>query len=1337
MFKKVLAIFVLTALVCGLFSLAVPLPPVAGAATQPPLRLRYDSPADLEKWEQEALPLGNGRMGAMVFGGIAEDRIQINEHTVWSGGPGALANYSQARLGSRGSSTVKNALEALQDSIQSKVSNLSGGDYPGYYPNEEYLGDRGLALQEQSLLEQLEGNRGGSFGSYQTLGDIWINDPVYSKARVSGYSASHEPGNAGERSGNLFDGNTATKYYAGDNPPMPIVFTWSYDKAITAQAYAIGSGNDVPERDPMVWVLEGGNSASGPWNTLNTQDRAEHFANRGTLYTFGIASGNQGSYRYYRLTVTATGGSPLQFSEIQLNETGQAVPPQASSYERWLDIDSAVAGEQFTVGGVTYTKEYFISNPGNIMAIRMAASQQGALTRDIEIRTPQPAVTITSSGNTITMQGCPGDHSQPDRLLFAKQVRVINTGGTVEASGSTIKVSGADSMLILMSAGSNYFQQTDGSDNYFYTQDPDVVLSAVSSRVNTASASNYWQLKDAHTSDYKELFDRVKLNLNNAAEVNSMTTDVLRSRYPSGNTAAQNSYLEILYYQFGRYLLISSSRAGPGSLPANLQGIWADGLTPPWASDYHANINVQMNYWPAHQANLSECAEPMVGFIKSLVKRGEQTAQHFHRNPNGGNVRGWTTYHENNIWGFAAPSSGWHQGFYFPAAAAWLCQDLWEQYQFTQNISFLEANYDAMLQAALFWVDTLWTDSRDGSLVANPGFSPEHGAFSLGVSSDQAIIWELFDMVEKASGVLGLASAELNQVKEAKARLHLPQIGSQGHYLEWKDEQSMDITGNDNPAGLRKINGDAQVGLGGKHRHVNQLHGLHPGTLAIAGRPEDTENLTAMQKTLETRGDGGTGWSMAWKINFWARLRNGNRAGAMVNQIIQNSTLPNLFDTHPPFQIDGNFGAAAGISEMMLQSQGGSIDLLPSIPSMWDNGSVSGLKARGNFEVDMAWANQKLQIADIKAISGGRCVLSYEGLGNLQFVNFAIEKIDNDTISIAVQPGDTVTVDINAGTVNSTSAVAVSTPHPSSSPTISPSSTPIPSFPPQPGDALTLEQLRAGHGLDYGMPDIKVPAEGDVSGYFINLTQERVETPNGTFSGAGYTANGKAGKKDISSELVKLLNKELTLVITDGGATIAFPKINARPKLDKSDKMAVNYSVLAVNSPTGPQGSKWALAPKNTDNISEKYDVGVANYGENGSEPKPVKNPAVTPLKWGRIDSGKGVQIAGLQMVNSKPKVLKTVYYYRNPPLDTDGYTPASKSGRVSVTTFNKALKSVAKAPPKNQLSFKIGAFINGIEQTDKGKRDVYDGDLIWFGGGKKAPTAPVAVSGVGMVRQP
>jgi hypothetical protein len=974
--------------------------PTEAIGYQPPLKEWYTAPSS--DWENESMPLGNGFIGASVLGGVYSESIIINEHTLWSGGPGANANYNggfnNSYTQAQNVSNLREAQEALQAAWKTSV--------PAYVnPQGNVVGatqPSGLNAVT-TLVNRLKGDK-GNFGSYQQLSNIVIADPTSAVPKAINIWANYEhPAQPNEHAQFMFDGSTGTKAYVDNFPnPMsetnPYIVKWEFATAFATKSYRLASGNDSQGRDFAAWKLYASTEATGDENfvLIDTVTGAQ-FASRQQYnsYTLDVP----GSYLRYRIEVSAlrTSGQKPQMSEIEIQEDKPGPIPY-SNYYRELDIDNSIAKVQYAQGGVNYTREYFVSNPGNFMAVRLTADQAGSITRNFAITSAQSRKTIAASGDTITLQGRPSDHNLAgaetnfsNSLHFAQQLKVVPEGGTLTTnSDGTITVTGANSVLLLSTAGTNYVQSMDNNYQYFDGINP---LPAVQGRIAAIAGQSFDTLLTAHKADYKELFDRVKLNLNNVPFPASKTTVQLLAGYRNGtNTDAENRYLETLYYQFGRYLLISSSR--PGSLPANLQGIWAEGASPPWSADYHTNINLQMNYWPAEQTNLTETAEPMIKYVQSLVPRGTYGAKRIF----GESTRGWTIWHENNIWGNAGPATS--DAFFSPEDGAWVAQHIWEHYLFTKDEQFLRDNYALLRDAALFWVDTLWTDERDGKLVVNPSYSPEHGPDSLGATEAQAVVWGIFDEVIQASDILGINTPELAEIKTAQAGLLGPKIGLGGQFQEWRDEIAIDL------------NGD------GGHRHTNHLYGLHPGNQIVAGRSAQ-ENLyvEAMKKTLNTRGDEATGWSKAWKLNFWARVRDGNRAHRLFSNLLTGSTLNNLWDTHAPFQIDGNFGGTAGVTEMMLQSQGGMIELMAAMPDVWTSGAVKGLKARGNVEVDMEWSHAELRKAVLRpAASDNALVVRGTNVANGDLKDkdgtaVAFTKVDENTIQFAAVAGQIYTID--------------------------------------------------------------------------------------------------------------------------------------------------------------------------------------------------------------------------------------------------------------------------------------------------------------------------------------
>lgn len=612
------------------------------------------------------------------------------------------------------------------------------------------------------------------------------------------------------------------------------------------------------------------------------------------------------------------------------------------NYRRILSLDSAMAVVQFDKEGVQYRRKYFISYPDSVMAMEFSADKAGKQNLVLSYApNPEAQSNIRTDGTDgLVYTGVLNNNG----MKFAFRIKAIAKGGTVIAQNDRLIVKGADRVVFLLTADTDYkmnFNPDFKNPKTYVGDDPELTTQSM---MNQALLKGYETLANNHKADYTALFNRVKLTLNPDVTGSDLPTYQRLANYRKGQPDFR---LEELYYQFGRYLLIASSR--PGNLPANLQGMWHNNLDGPWRVDYHNNINIQMNYWPAGPTNLSECTWPLIDFIRGLVKPGEKTAQAYFA------ARGWTASISANIFRFTSPLSSEIMAWNFnPMAGPWLATHIWEYYDYTRDRNFLkEVGYDLIKSSAQFTVDYLW-HKPDGTYTAAPSTSPEHGPVDEGATFVHAVVREiLLDAIE-ASKVLGVDSRERKHWQEVLAHLVPYKIGRYGQLLEW----SKDI---DDP--------------NDKHRHVNHLFGLHPGrTLSPVTTPELAK---AARIVLEHRGDGATGWSMGWKLNQWARLQDGNHAYTLFGNLLKNGTLDNLWDTHAPFQIDGNFGGTAGVTEMLLQSHMGFIQLLPALPDAWKDGLVSGLCAKGNFEVSISWKNNRLDEAILVSKAGTPCTVRY------------------------------------------------------------------------------------------------------------------------------------------------------------------------------------------------------------------------------------------------------------------------------------------------------------------------------------------------------------------------
>ncbi|MEZ0298302.1 MAG: glycoside hydrolase N-terminal domain-containing protein [Candidatus Methylacidiphilales bacterium] len=658
-----------------------------------------------------------------------------------------------------------------------------------------------------------------------------------------------------------------------------------------------------------------------------------------------------------------------------------------TQYRRRLDIAQAVADVEFKAGDITFRREILCTAPEKALVQRMTADKPGSISFEMNLTRDDKAHTEFVAPDTVVMTGT----TAGDKLRYAAYARVVTKGGTVRGENGKLTVEGADEATLWLTASTSYVM--DYSKGY---QGADPTEAAA--QLKTASAKAYDEVRSTHIRDFQRYFQRVALDLGSGTGDAAHQPTDQRLRSFRDNPKADPA-LAALFFQYGRYLLISCSR--PDSpVPANLQGLWADGFNTPWNGDYTININFQMNYWPAEPTGLSEMHQPMLRHIQSLVEPGKKTATAYF----GPDTPGWVTAAKSNVWGWTSPGAKLPWGVWF-GSNGWLCQHLWEHYAFTRDKEYLRNVYPTMKGACEFWLAEL-VEGTDGKLITSPSSSPENffwtdsgmrSSVCEGAEMEKAIVWDLFDNTALTCGVLGIDADFRRKLEAARDRIRPPQVGKAGQLMEWGGDWDMNS---------RDM----------KHRHVSHLYGLHPGRQITAlGTPA---LAAACRTTLQQRTDDGTGWSKAWKINFWARLRDGDHALKILTEQLRpttqlkvvmsdGGTYPNLFDAHPPFQIDGNFGAISGIAEMLLQSHElyrdpsaltedrYIIDLLPALPGAWPTGSVSGLRARGGVQADIAWKDGKLASATLTSPSGAICKV----------------RMGNKTVDLKIPKGSSVRLD--------------------------------------------------------------------------------------------------------------------------------------------------------------------------------------------------------------------------------------------------------------------------------------------------------------------------------------
>jgi alpha-L-fucosidase 2 len=881
------------------------------------LKLWYTKPA--EKWT-DALPLGNGRIGAMIFGGVEKDRIQFNEETLWTGSP---RDYN--RTGAyKYLDTIR---QLLFQGKQKEAEALAEKEFMGL-KSDDGKRDTWVKRILQSKNEAAENFNDSrwktmtvpSWDGWEAVGfegldgAVWLRKDFEIPASWLGKDILVDLNRIRDRdltyvNGKLIgtqENNEPRKYII----PKQLLHAGKNSIAIQVLNYTDKGG------------ITGYKDTTRHIGIYPTGDEASKISLNGEWKYF-IQDDNPPAVGTYQASYQPFGDLWLDFKHAAA----------AMNYRRELDLRTAVATTSYSVNGVNFKREYLVSQPAQVMAIDISASQSASINLDISLTSPHKENMVEVNGKTlIVLHVAVTGSAGRGALKGLSTVRVVTKSGKIVVNQNKIGITGADEVSLYLTAETNYLNYHDvsrelsGAFPYFDNE--------------------YGKIKAAHIKEYQQYFNTYSINLGKSAN-ESLPTDERLQKFATSNDPS----FVALYQQYDRYLLISASR--PGTRPANLQGIWNDLLNPPWGSKYTTNINLEMNYWPAELLNLSPMHEPLFDMITELSHTGRETAREYYNAP------GWVLHHNTDLWRGTAPINASNHGIWV-TGGAWLCQHLWEHYLFTQDEFFLKTTaYPIMKQAALFFNSYLVKDPKTGWLISTPSNSPEQGGLVAGPSMDHQIIRSLFKNVIAASELLNVDKGLRETLKVRYAKIAPNQIGKYGQLQEWM--QDVDDTTN-------------------KHRHISHLWAVHPGN--EINWDDAPELMKAARQSLIYRGDAATGWSLGWKINCWARFKDGDHAFRLIQMLLSPTknaagSYNNLFDAHPPFQIDGNFGSAAGIGEMLLQSHTKYIDILPALPSALPEGVVKGICARGGFVLDIKWNDGQLQELTVRSKAGKELLLRY------------------------------------------------------------------------------------------------------------------------------------------------------------------------------------------------------------------------------------------------------------------------------------------------------------------------------------------------------------------------